>query len=123
MMTVSSGWIMTQALISPGMPEASLFHARSLQVAASCDFKKRMPSAKPPAAVSAVVTNVRRETVMAIIVIVVSSRSRAHQSGRTMRRAAKPLIGAATADVGETRVDIGVGRVWRGLEEGDRRHD
>src|SRR5262245_53569603 len=124
MITVSSGWITTQALISPGMPEASSFHGRAgFKLAASDGETKPTPSAKPPAAVSAVVTKVRRERVLSIAFIVVSSFSRAHQGGCAMHRAAEPLIGAAPADVGETCVDIGIGRVRIGFEERHRRHD
>src|SRR5262245_48659487 len=78
------------------------------------------PSAKPPAAVSAVVMNERRERLM---VMMLSSRSRAHQRSRAMHRAAQPLIGAATADIGEIGVDIGIGRIGVALEISRRRHD
>jgi len=40
-----------------------------------------------------------------------------------MHRAAEPLVCAATADVGEIGVDVGVGRIRIGLEIGRRRHD
>src|SRR5262245_36593045 len=106
MITVSSGSITTQALISPGLPVLSSLQGRTLRLAASAEFIRPTPSTNPPAAVSEVVTNVRRESVLSIIVIVVSSPLTAHQGGRTMHRAAEPLIGAATADVGETGVDI-----------------
>src|SRR5688572_10384634 len=121
MITVSSGWITTQALISPAMPELSSFHGRSRSVAASADVSMPMPSAKPPAAVSEVTTNWRRESVVSVIMV--SSRSRAHHGCGAMHRAAEPFVGAAPADIGETGVDIGIGRVRRGLEEGHRRHD
>src|SRR5215467_10626472 len=80
-----------------------------------------MPSAKPPAAVTAVATNWRRERVIAFMVV--SSRLAAHQSCSAMHCAAEPLIGTATADVGEVLVDIGIGRIRIGLEIGDCRHD
>src|SRR5882672_2802305 len=121
MITVSSGWITTHALISPRWPVASSFHGRTLKVAASAGATMPTPSAKPPLTVSAVTTNWRRESFVSVIVV--SSRSRAHQSCGAMHRAAEPLIGAATADVGEIGVDIGVGRVRIGLEIGHRRHD
>src|SRR4030088_156578 len=79
------------------------------------------PSAKPPPAVSAVATNWRRERVVSVIML--PSFSRAHQSCRAMHRAAEPLIGAATADIGEISVDISVGRGRIGLEIGRGRHD
>src|SRR5688500_8245650 len=108
MITVSSGWITTQALISPGVPVLSSFQGCALSVAAPAGATKPTPSAKPPAAVSEVTTNWRRERVF-VSVIMVSS-STAHQRCRTMHRAAEPLVGAAPADVGETGIDVGVGR-------------
>src|SRR5712691_3170452 len=121
MITVSSGWITTHALISPRWPVASSFHGRTLRLAAPAGATMPTPSAKPPLTVSAVTTNWRRESFVSVIVV--SSRSRAHQGCRAMQCAAEPLVGAATADVGEIGVDIGVGRVWIGLEIGRRRHD
>src|SRR5712691_4095903 len=121
MITVSSGWITTQALISPRWPVASSFHGRTLRLAAPAGATIPTPSAKPPLTVSAVTTNWRRESFVSVIVV--SFRSRAHQSCGAMHRAAEPLVSAATADVGEIGVDIGVGRVWIGLEIGRRRHD
>src|SRR6266850_2701968 len=99
----------------------SSFQGRTLSVAAPAGAMKPTPSAKPPPAVSAVATNWRRERVVSVIMV--PSRSRAHQSCCAMHRAAEPLIGAATADIGEIGVDIGVGRVRIGLEIGRRRHD
>src|SRR5215468_1776419 len=79
------------------------------------------PSAKPPAAVRAVVMNWRRERVRSVISV--PSVSRAHQRCSAMYRAAQALVGAASADIGEVGVDVGVGRDGIGLEIGRRRHD
>src|SRR5207302_328454 len=98
----------------------SSFQGRTLKLAASVGAAMPTPSAKPPAAVSVVTTNWRREKVVSVIVV--SSRSRAHQSCRAMHRAAEPLVSAATADIGEIGVDIGIGRVRIRFEPGRRRH-
>src|SRR5437660_1335777 len=121
MITLSSGSITTQALISPAWRLASSPQGRTPRLAASAGPSMPTPSAKPPAAVSAVVIKWRRERVRSVIVV--PSRSRAHQRCGAMHRAAEALVGAATADVGEVGVDVGVGWVRIGLEIGRRRHD
>src|SRR5438105_15912387 len=121
MMTVSSGSITIQALISPGKRFVSSFQGRALSIAALAGSLIPTPSAKPPAAVSAVATKRRRETV--VQVIMGASVSGAHQSCSAMHRAAQPLVGAAAADIGEIGVDVGVGRIWIGLEISRRGHD
>jgi hypothetical protein len=37
--------------------------------------------------------------------------SRFHQIGGAMDRAAKPFISSATADIGDVRIDLSVGRI------------
>src|SRR4051794_38475195 len=108
MITLSSGLITIQALISPAWRTESSPQGRTLKVAASAGAPMPTPSAKPPAAVTAVVMNERRER---LIVMAVPSRSRAHQGCGAVHRAAKPLVGAATADIGEIQVDVGVSRI------------
>src|ERR1700738_4710569 len=60
MITLSSGFITNPALISPVCGRSSL-QGRTLKVAASAGPPIPMPSAKPPAAVSEVAMNWRRE--------------------------------------------------------------
>src|ERR1700751_1370647 len=97
MITVSSGSITTQALISPGRRWLSSFQGRALRIAALAGLPMPTPSASPPAAVSTVVTKRRRERLADFVMV--ASVSRAHQGGSAMNRAAQSFVGATAADV------------------------
>src|SRR3954453_11629436 len=60
--------------------------------------------------------------VLSVAVIVASPRSRL-QLGRAMNGGPDTRIGAAATDIRHRVVDVGVGRLWRLLEERDSRHD
>src|SRR5271169_2938889 len=127
MVTVSSGSITIQALISPECA-ASSPQGRTPSVAASARPGAAMPSAKPPVAVSEVTMNWRRErpwepVVGLVAVMVISPISKLHRCGGAMHRATEPLVGTAAAYVGEVRVDVGVGRIGVLPEIGRDRHD
>src|SRR5712691_11747564 len=114
---VLSGRTTTQALTSVPAP-----------VAASADpMKGRLnPSASPPPAAAEPTMNLRRERLVAltrdIFFMVVSSGLLRHVR-RHVHAGADTLIGAAAADVGHRRVDVGVGGVRILLEQRTGRHD
>src|SRR5690242_11835871 len=115
---VSSGRITTQAFISlPGAVAAS-----AAPIKGSLN-----PSARPPPAAAEPTTNLRRETLVAMLFFMVVSSgllcfgSKVRGGGMNGRPYA--LIGAAAADVGHRRVDIGVGRLGVLPQERRRGHD
>src|SRR6188474_663660 len=108
--TLSSGWITTQALSS--CTSAAWAEAQG----------KEKPSERPPATAVPLAMKPRREIGGRFgevwIVMMVSLRL-----GRGVNRLAHLLIGAAAADVGHRRVDLGVGRLGLGGEQRGCRHD
>src|SRR6266705_731950 len=110
-----SGLTTTQALTS--VPAA---------VAASADAMNGSlnPSARPPPVAAELTMNLRRERFVARVVffMVVSSSLLRHVSGHVHARA-DALVGAAAADVGHRRVDIGVARLRVFPEQRGGRHD
>src|SRR6266849_4895442 len=116
---VSSGRTTTQALIS--LP------ALAAVAASAVPMKGRLnPSASPPPAAAEPTMNLRRERLVAltrdIFFMVVSSGLLRHVR-RHVHAGADALIGAAAADVGHRRVDVGVGGVRILLEQRTGRHD
>src|SRR5882672_5422027 len=112
---VLSGLTTTQALTS--VPGA---------VAASADPMKGSlkPSASPPPVAAELTMNLRRERFVARVVffMVVSSGLLDHLGSQVHARA-DALVGAAAADVGHRRVDIGVARLRVFPEQRSGRHD
>src|SRR6266545_512781 len=114
---VLSGLTTTQALIS--LP------ALVAVAASAVPMKGRLnPSASPPPAAAEPTMNLRRERFVARVVffMVVSSGLLDHV-GRHVHASADALVGAAAADVGHRRVDIGVARLGILLEQRSGRHD
>src|SRR6266853_4339115 len=119
MTQVSSGRTTTQALIS--LP------ALAAVAASAVPMKGRLnPSASPPPAAAEPTMNLRRERLVALtramFFMVVSSGLLRHVR-RHVHAGADALIGAAAADVGHGRVDVGVGGVRILLEQRTGRHD
>src|SRR5690349_15158534 len=108
--TVSSGRITTHAFTSGVLSAAS---------AASRPNGMLKPSATPPATAVELTMNSRRESCL-VLSMVVSSGLRLRGA---VDRFAHLLEGAAAADVGDRRVDVGVGRVRFLGEERRYRHD
>src|SRR5690349_13094652 len=107
-MTVElSGRITTQTVIS-GEPSA----ARTI----SGPNGRRSPSASPPPTAALLMRNWRR--VNGVVMVISSRALRGH-----VDRLAHLLEGAAATDVGDARVDLGVGRPGIGLQERRHRHD
>src|SRR5215472_15091647 len=90
-------------------------------LAASARGAAPIPMAKPPAAVAAVMMKWRR--VRPVLCAFIASPLGLHEVGGAMDGTAKPLVSAATANVGDASVDIGIGRVGVALEERHRCHD
>src|SRR5258707_4507242 len=111
MTTVSSGRITTQALTS-GEPSCA-------RMTCGQTNGRSRPSAKPPPRATALTTKLRRS--MFGTWFMAASLSRARRSG--VDRRAHLLVGAATADVGDVGVDVGVGRFRLVLEQRRHRHD
>src|SRR3954471_6268635 len=107
--TLSSGWITTPALSS--CPSAACAEAQG----------KEKPSEKPPTTVP-LAMKPRREIggKFGEVWIVMLA---ALRLGGGVNRLAHLLIGAAAADVGHRRVDLGVGRRGLGGEQRGSRHD
>src|SRR5262245_36721059 len=101
-MTVSLGWITTQAFTSGVASCAN----------ASCRVNGK-PMARPPVAAAEVTIKVRRFIFMRPPLCL----------GSVVNRRAHFLERAATADVGDRRVDVGVGRLGLLREERGRGHD
>src|SRR6266853_6317394 len=107
---VLSGRIATQTVIS-GEPSAA-------RTTAGPKGGRRRPSARPlPSA--ALLTRKERRVNFGMAVMIGSSRG----LGGGVDRFAHLLEGAAAADVGNARVDVGVGRLRLRLEESCHRHD
>jgi hypothetical protein len=94
MITLSSGLITTQALISPACARSSL-QGRTLKVAASAGAPGSNAERKTAQGGDRGGDELRRGDVMRDRHGLLS-RSNLHQRGGTMHRAAQPLIGAAT---------------------------
>src|ERR1700743_3032090 len=92
-------------------------------VAASARGAAPMPIAKPPAGVAAVKMKWRRVSVGVFLMSFIASPLRLHHLGGAMDRAAEAFVGAATANVGDAGVDLGVGGVGVVLEERRHGHD
>src|SRR5437879_8615086 len=82
-----------------------------------------MPTSMPPAADAAVRMKWRRLKVAAVAVPCIATTSGLHQVRGAMNGAAQRLIRAAAADIGNTRVDVGVGRLGKGLQKCSYGHD
>src|SRR5437867_9251678 len=100
----SSGRTTTQALIS--LPALALVCASALAM------KGRLnPSASPPPAAAEPTMNLRRERlVVRVVFFMVAPLGLLDHLGRQVHARADALVGAAAADVGHRRVDIGVAR-------------
>src|SRR5436190_15604561 len=109
MLTVSSGPIATQTPTSgePSWARAMVGPPKG----------RRKPSASPPVTAAVPTMNVRRFICMAF------SLGLGAGVGSGVDRFAHLLEGAAAADVGDRRVDVGVGRLRLLLEERRDRHD
>src|SRR6266436_5058585 len=82
-----------------------------------------MPTSKPPAADAAVRMKWRRLKVAALAVPCIATTSGLHQVGGAMNGAAQTFVRTAAADIGNTRVDVGVGRIGKGLQKCSYGHD
>src|ERR1700746_2899752 len=82
-----------------------------------------MPTTKPPAADAAVRMKWRRLKVETVPVPCIATTSGLHQNRGAMDGAAQTFIRTAAADIGNTRVDVGVGRLGEGLQECGHGHD
>src|ERR1700752_1342338 len=82
-----------------------------------------MPTSKPPAADAAVRMKWRRLRVETVPVPCMATTSGLHQGRGAMNGAAQRRIRTAAADIGDTRVDVGVGRLGEGLQECGHGHD
>src|SRR5712691_9064174 len=112
---VLSGLTATQMLIS--VPAA---------VAASADPMNGSlnPSANPPPAAAELTMNLRRERLVArVVFFMVAPLGLLDHLGRQVHARADALVGAAAADVGHRRVDIGVARLRAFPEQRSGRHD
>src|SRR5262245_53995088 len=109
MTTVSSGRITTQALIS-GEPSAA-------RMTRGPPNGRSRPSASPPPTAAALTTNVRR-LIFGMVFMAASLRA-----GGGVDRRAHLMEGAATADIGDAGVDVGVGGLGLLLEQRRHRHD
>src|SRR5262245_19650348 len=107
--TVSSGRITTQAVTS-GEPSC----ARTT-VAPNGILR---PRARPAPAAALPMTNERRFMGVLVIMAITPSRLRRRVNGRTHL-----LERPAATDVGDLRVDVGVGRLRLGLQQRGNRHD
>src|SRR5207249_2801075 len=110
MRVVLSGRIATQTVIS-GEPSAA-------RTTAGPNGGRRRPSARPPPR-AALLTRKERRVNFGMAVMVGSSRG----LGGGVDRFAHLLEGAAAADVGDARIDVGVGRLRFRLEQSRDRHD
>src|SRR5881396_1366696 len=113
----SSGRTTTQALIS--LPALALVCASALAM------KGRLnPSASPPPAAAELTMNLRRERFVArVVFFMVAPLGLLDHFGRHVHARADALVGAAAADVGHRRVDIGVARLRVFPEQRSGRHD
>src|ERR1700747_243485 len=89
---------------------------------ASCGAAPR-PISKPPAADAAVRMKWRRLKAETVPVPCMATTSGLHQGRGAMNGAAQRRIRTAAADIGNTRVDIGVSRFGEGLQECGHGHD
>src|SRR5258706_1196964 len=110
---LSSGFTTTQ--IFSAAPACSLAEAAK----GTC-----MPSARPPPAAAELTRNSRRDGLRIFLFMIVSSGFPAGEhAGGTVYRGANALVGAAAADVGHRRVDVGVVRLLVLRQQRGRRHD
>src|SRR2546425_7267624 len=112
---VLSGLTRTQALTSA--PAA---------VAASADAMNGSlnPRARPPPVAAELTMNLRRERFVArVVFFMVAPLGLLDHLGRQVHARADALVGAAAADVGHRRVDIGVARLRVFPEQRGGRHD
>src|SRR4029077_9650289 len=84
---------------------------------------KAMPTTKPPAAEAAVRMKCRRLKLEAVPVPRIATTSGLHHVGGAMNGAAQRRVRAAAADIGNVRVDVGVGRFGKGFQECGHGHD
>src|SRR5580658_5951112 len=82
-----------------------------------------MPTTKPPAADKVVKMKWRRLKVAAVAVPCIATTSGLHHVRGAMNGTAQRFIRTAAADIGNTRVDVGVGRLGKGLQECGHGHD
>src|SRR4029077_7044327 len=82
-----------------------------------------MPNTKPPAADAAAKIKSRRLTVEATRVPSIATSSGLHDVSGAMNGAAQTFIRAATANIGNVRVDIGIRRLGIVLQKRDHGHD
>src|SRR5882762_979574 len=82
-----------------------------------------MPTSKPPAADAAVRMKWRRLKGVAVAVPCIATTSGLHQVGGAMNGAAQTFVRTAAADIGNVRVDVGVRRFGKGLQECGHGHD
>src|SRR4029077_9017273 len=82
-----------------------------------------MPNIKPPAAEAAVKIKSRRLTVAATRVPSIATSSGLHHVSGAMNGAAQTFIRAATANIGNIRVDVGIRRPGKVLQKRNHGHD
>src|SRR5882757_5788057 len=82
-----------------------------------------MPTSKPPAADAVVRMKRCRLKVEAVPVPCIATTSGLHHVRGAMNGAAQGFIRTAAADIGNARVNVGVGRLRRGLQKCHHGHD
>src|SRR5271169_620442 len=82
-----------------------------------------MPTNKPPARDAAVRIKWRRLTVEATPIPCIATSSGLHRVRGAMNGAAQTFISAATANIGNIRVDIGICRLGKVLQKRNHGHD
>src|SRR5579862_244758 len=111
-----------QASSSCGAWSASVQGCFEMVAARARSGEAAMPTIKPPAAEAAVRMKWRRLKVAAAPPYIART-SGLHRACGAMNGAAQTFIGSAAADIGDVRVDVGVGGLGEGLQECSHGHD
>src|SRR5271155_2717679 len=112
-----------QASISCGACSLSLQGCVEMAAASALREAAPMPIIKPPARETAVRMKSRRFTVEATPVPRIATSSGLHHVRGAMNGAAQTFIRAATANIGDIRVDVGIRRLGKVLQKRNHGHD